>query len=416
MASNPGMVWPAYRLHPYQRQVLRDLLDLLIPPNPPKFGRGPRAVAHLPTGAGKTRVACHAACHLLNQRENEDKILVWLASSEELCQQAADNLTIAWYYLGNRPARIQRYWGNANELAYEHGFLVTSLAKLYSASHNNETLLITLATRAAAVIFDEAHQAVATTYQYITEQLLTYEPPLLGLTATPGRQAIPGGEDYQLAELFNFRKVTIYPQGYSDPVTYLIAQGYLADPQFTPITLTSDLPVQPYTDEGDYQEPTLRRIGQDPNWRREITRVTAQALQDHRRVIVFCPSLESVHQCAAELAGLGFRIGTVTGSTPSDQRQDTIQQFKSDQPDPMAMLNYSVLTAGFDAPRTSCVIVARPTMSLVLYSQMIGRAMRGLRSGGNLRCQIYTIIDTQLPGSGSVAQSFQNWEHLWQPI
>lgn len=81
----------------------------------------------------------------------------------------------------------------------------------------------------------------------------------------------------------------------------------------------------------------------------------------------------------------------------------------------MALLNYGVLTAGFDAPRTSCVVVARPTTSLVLYSQMIGRAMRGPRSGGNRKCQIYTIIDTKLNGSGSVAESFQNWEQLWQP-
>ena len=415
MVSNPETVRPAYQLHPYQRQVLHDLLEVLVPPNPPRFGKGPRAIAHLPTGAGKTRLACHAACHLLNLRGNEDKILVWLASSEELCEQAAENLTAAWYYLGNRPLHIQRYWGSANEPTREHGFLVTSLAKLYSASNNNDTLLIELATRAAAVVFDEAHQAVATTYQFITRQLLTYEPPLLGLTATPGRQAIPGEEDYRLAELFNFRKVTIDPQGHSDPVTYLITQGYLADPQFTPITLTSDLPVTAQTDQDDYQEPTLRRIGEDPNWQREITRVTAQALHDHRRVIVFCPSLESVRQCGATLAELGFRVGTVTGSTPSDQRHDTIEQFKSDQPEPMAILNYNVLTAGFDAPRTSCVVVARPTMSLVLYSQMVGRAMRGHRSGGNLRCQIYSIIDTQLPGSGSVAESFQNWEQLWQP-
>ena len=416
MVSNPEIIQPNYRLYPYQEQVLHDLLELLIPPNPPQLGTGPRAIAHLPTGAGKTRLACHAACHLLNQRGNEDKILVWLAASEELCEQAAENLTTAWSYLGNRPARLQRYWGSANGLTREPGFLVTGLTKLYSASMNSRTLLISLATRTAAVIFDEAHQAIASTYQFITDQLLTYEPPLLGLTATPGRKAIPGEEDYRLAEMFNFRKVTIDPQGHPDPVTYLISQGYLADPQFTPITLTSELPVHHQTDQGDYQEPTLRRIGQDPNWRREITRVTAQALHDHRRVIVFCPSLESVHQCAAELAALGFHVGTVTGTTPSDQRHEIIEQFKSDKPGPMAILNYSVLTAGFDAPRTSCVIVARPTTSLVLYSQMIGRAMRGLRSAGNLRCQIYTIIDTQLPGSGSVAESFQNWEQLWKPI
>ena len=415
MASNPEIVQPGYQLYQYQRQVLRELLDLLILPNQTQFGRGPRAVAHLPTGAGKTRLACHAACHLLNQQKNEDKILVWLASGEELCQQAADNLATAWSYLGNRPAHIQRYWGRANELTFEPGFLVTSLAKLYSASNNNPTLLINLATRAAAVIFDEAHQAVATTYQFVTEQLLTYEPPLLGLTATPGRKTMPGDEDYQLAELFSFQKVTIDPQGHPDPVTYLIIQEYLAEPIFTPITLTSQLPVHEPAGPSDYQEPTLRRIGQDPNWKGEITRATTEALNAHRRVIVFCPSIESVHQCAAELSARGCHIGTITGTTPYDQRHTVIEQFKSNEPDPMALLNYGVLTAGFDAPRTSCVIVARPTTSLVLYSQMIGRAMRGPRSGGNRRCQIYTIIDTKLNGSGSIAESFQNWEQLWQP-
>lgn len=415
MASNLETVQPRYGLHQYQRQVLHDLLDRLIPPNPTQFGTGPRVVAHLPTGAGKTRLACHAACHLLNQRVNEGKILVWLAAGAELCQQAADELATAWSYLGNRPVRIQRYWGSANELTDEPGFLVTSLAKLYSASGSNRTLLINLATRAAAVIFDEAHQAVAATYQFVTEQLLTYEPPLLGLTATPGRQAIPGEDDRRLAELFKSQKVTIDPQGHPDPVTFLIKQEYLADPQFTRIGLTSELPDHAPVGASDYLETTLNRVGRDPSWHREITRVTEEALNSHRRVIVFCPSLDSVHRCATDLTARGCRIDTITGTTPSDQRQTVIERFKSKEPDPIALLNYGVLTAGFDAPRTSCVIVARPTTSLVLYSQMVGRVMRGPRSGGNRNCQIYTIIDTKLDGSAAVAESFQNWEELWQP-
>lgn len=414
MAFDPTIVQPHYRLHPYQRQVLHDLLELLIPPNQAKFGMGPRAIAHLPTGAGKTRLACHAVCHLLNQRENENKILIWLAASEELCEQAAENLAEAWHHLGNRPIHIQGYWGNATHLSDEPGILVTGLPKLYAASGNNQAMLIGLATRTAAVVFDEAHQAVANTYQFVTEQLLTYEPPLLGLTATPGRKATPGNEDFQLAELFNFKKVTIDPQGHPDPVTYLIRQEYLADPQFTPITLTSELPPQAQSGPDDYPEPVLRRIGQDPKWQNEIIRVTTQALNSHRRVIVFCPSLDSVRQCANELERQRLQIGVITGLTPSDQRRTIITQFRSDDYKPMALLNYGVLTAGFDAPRTSCVIVARPTTSLVLYSQMVGRAMRGLRSGGNRRCQIYTIVDTNLPGFGSVAEAFQNWEELWR--
>ena len=74
------------------------------------------------------------------------------------------------------------------------------------------------------------------------------------------------------------------------------------------------------------------------------------------------------------------------------------------------LFNYGVLTAGFDAPRTRCVIIARPTTSLVLYSQMAGRAMRGPKAGGNLKAEIFTVADTNLPGFGSVTDAFTNWE------
>ena len=415
MTSAHDIERPHYPLHPYQRQVLYDLLEFLMPARRPISGPGPRAIAHMPTGAGKTRLACHAACHLLNQRDSEGKILIWMAASEELCDQAAEGLTEAWAHLGNRAIRVQRFWGNATELDYEPGILVTGLAKLYAASKANRELLFALASRTAAVVFDEAHQAIADTYQFVIRQLLTREPPLLGLTATPGRKALLGDEDDRLADLFSFNKVTIAPQGYPDPVTYLISQGYLADPRFTPVNLQSTVQVKPQSMTGDYTENALRNIGDDPVWRDEIVRVTSRAMQNHRRVIVFCPSVESAQDCTATLERQGVRVANVIGTTPPAQRRSIIDAFRTDDRQPMALLNYGVLTAGFDAPRTSCVVIARPTTSLVLYSQMAGRAMRGPLSGGNRRCQIYTVVDTQLPGFGSVAQAFQHWEELWSP-
>ena len=60
-------------------------------------------VAHMPTGAGKTRVACHTACSLLNRANSESKIVIWLASTEELCAQAADDLALGVGALGQSP-------------------------------------------------------------------------------------------------------------------------------------------------------------------------------------------------------------------------------------------------------------------------------------------------------------------------
>ena len=76
-----------------------------------------------------------------------------------------------------------------------------------AGSRNDYRFISHLAQAGALVIFDEAHQAIAPTFRFITEQLTTYQIPLLGLTATPGRTAQIGDEDHELADMFNARKV-----------------------------------------------------------------------------------------------------------------------------------------------------------------------------------------------------------------
>lgn len=403
-------VKPRYPLYPYQRQVLADIFSALSSPER-------RVIAHLPTGAGKTRIAAHAACRLLNAKDTEGSLVIWLASTEELCEQAADTLSHAWTYLGMREARVHRYWGNQSlDLRHiESGFLVTGLAKLRSAASHDNTLLAHLAHRAAAIIFDEAHQAVAYTYSFITEQLCSVRPPLLGLTATPGRTANLTDADYRLAEMFKHTKVTIDPKGHDNPVTYLIQNRYLADPRFVPISFEADTNISDPSPDADYSSQDLDNLGLNDERTRMIVELAEKAARRHLRTIVFCPSVESAQESAKLLQAKGVLNFVITANTPGEDRQAMIKIFKSDSRDHMVMFNYGVLTAGFDAPRTRCVIIARPTTSLVLYSQMAGRAMRGPRSGGNPKAKILTVADTNLPGFKSVVDAFTNWEELWTP-
>lgn len=406
--ENQTLINPDYALYPYQRQVLSDIIRALASPER-------RAVAHLPTGAGKTRIATHAACHLLNQKESSQTLAVWLAATEELCEQAADQLIRGWTHLGRRNAYIHRHWGT-RELdlrQLQSGFLVTGLGKLRAAASNDHTLLAHLANQVCAVIFDEAHQAVAETYAFVTEQLCSCRPPLLGLTATPGRTASWTDTDYQLAEMFNHTKVSIDPRGHDSPVTYLIQNRYLANPRFVPVQFDSDLRITNPATGSDYTPNDLERMGRDTTRTRLIAELAERAVARHPRTIVFCPSVESAQECNRLLQSRGVATSVITADTPNDYRRDIIQSFKRDSTEHMVMFNYGVLTAGFDAPRTRCVIIARPTTSLVLYSQMVGRALRGPKSGGNLRAEIFTVADTNLPGFGSVTEAFANWEELW---
>ena len=401
-------VSPEYSLYPHQRQVLRDILRALASPER-------RAIAHLPTGAGKTRIASHASCRLLNEADTDDALIVWLAATEELCEQAADELSDAWTHLGLREVHVHRYWGNRSLDLRElpSGFLVTGLANLRAASDSDYTLLAHLAGQTAAVVFDEAHQAVAKTYAFVTEQLCSTRPPLLGLTATPGRTAKLTDTDYQLARMFNETKVSIDPGGHDSPVTYLIQNLYLADPSFVPISFDSDTAVPEPEPGMDYTKDDLDGLGRDDERISKIVELAKGATARHPRTIVFCPSVESAVECNRLVQREGVLSSVVTAGTPRAERRALVDAFKGDGKEHMVMFNYGVLTAGFDAPRTRCVIIARPTTSLVLYSQMAGRAMRGPRAGGNRTAEIMTVADTNLPGFGSVTDAFTNWEELW---
>ena len=401
-------VSPEYPLYPHQRQVLRDILSALSSPER-------RAVAHLPTGAGKTRIASHTACSLLNDADTEGVLIVWLASTEELCEQAADEMSVAWRHLGLREVQVHRFWGTRSLSLRDlpSGFLVTGLAKLRAAADSDHTLLAHLAQNAAAVIFDEAHQAVARTYAFVTEQLCSARPPLLGLTATPGRTAMLTDADYRLAEMFNHTKVSIDPRGHDSAVTYLIQNQYLADPRFVPISFASDIAVTEPEPGLDYTRDDLDSLGRDDERTYKIVELAKTAAARHPRTIVFCPSVDSAVECNRLLQDEGVASQVITAGTRSDDRRTIIDAFRDDSREHMVLFNYGVLTAGFDAPRTRCVVIARPTTSLVLYSQMAGRAMRGPRAGGNRTAEIMTVADTNLPGFGSVTDAFTNWEDLW---
>ena len=407
-----------YGLYTHQRQVASALLEYLEPSV--TMGVRPdsrRVIAHLPTGAGKTRVAAHVVCHLLNSSPRGERgLVIWLANAAELCNQAYDELSLAWSHLGRWDANRHRFWGDyeADLPGISGGFLVAGLQKLWASSRESRRELIQLSSIAVVVVFDEAHLVMAPTYERIVEALQWENPPLLGLTATPGRSAGLGSEDLRLAQLFRGNKVTIDPRGHDNPVAYLIDGGYLASPLFRQVEFASAAGTVDLGDAADYGQVVLDKIGRDRRRFAAVSELVAQQLRRHNRVMVFCPSLDNAVATAEELRSRGHDAVAVTGGTDSEERTSTVRRFRAGARPAMALLNYGVFTAGFDAPVTSCVIVARPTASVVLYSQMVGRAMRGPRAGGNRNCDVWTVVDTNLPGFRSVADAFQNWEELWK--
>jgi superfamily II DNA or RNA helicase len=378
-----------------------------------------RVLLHMPTGSGKTRTAMQIIVRML--QETPGKLVIWLAYSEELCEQAAQEFEQAWVSQGDRDIQVQRFWGeyNDNDGFISEGFMVAGLSKMHSLVKRADPRLPKLADNSCLVVIDEAHQAIAETYQLVLEILAkNLDSRILGLTATPGRTWNDPEKDALLADFFNRTKVTLKIIGYKSPIDYLIAEGYLADPQFEKLEISNEnlfSPAELMELQKALEIPThiLRKLGEDDIRNLKIITKLEDLVKSHKRILVFATTVEHSALLASVLQARGHSAFSVTGATSAFDRQRVISKYKSDSDEPIILCNFAVLTTGFDAPRTSCAFIARPTGSLVLYSQMVGRALRGPKSNGNKVAKIVTVVDTALPGFRSPSEAFMNWEDVW---
>lgn len=403
-----------YGLFDHQRVAQREVADTLQQPER-------RVLLHMPTGAGKTRTAMHIVCTTL--RQHEPSVVIWLAYSEELCGQAATEFEKAWSHLGDRHVDVYRFWGAGRDLTIDDvkdGFMVAGLGKTYERAKRDGEFLARLADRAALVIIDEAHQAIAETYRFLLEYLVDRNDAttLVGLTATPGRSWNDPSIDEQLSDFFRRRKVALRVPGYESPVDYLVDHGYLAALQFRPLRYHAsgrldDTELSLLASSLDVPESILRRLAEDEQRNLVIVNAVEDLVRRHSRILVFAATVDHAGLLAVVLQARGIDASVVTATTPSDERSRAIVRYKNDDPEARVLCNYGVLTAGVDVPRTSAAVLARPTKSLVLYSQMVGRATRGPRVGGNSEAEIVTVVDTSLPGFGDMATAFNNWEDVW---
>ena len=406
------LVHASYGLFEHQRIAVHGVQELLY--KTPK-----RVVLHMPTGAGKTRMAMHVVCqHLIN---NPNTVVVWLANSEELCEQAAEEFEDAWAYLGNRSLHVYRFWG-ARTLdlhSVQEGFFVGGFPKLYALARSRLTDLAVLGDKTSLIVVDEAHKVIAPTYEVIIEGLSArqMEMPLLGLTATPGRTWNKPEADEQLASFFHKKKITLKVPGFDSPVDYLVSNGYLAEPSFRRLRYVSgnltphELKV--LADDLDVPASIMRKLAGDERRSVLIVRELEELLDRHKRIIVFATTVAHAEMLSAVLSARGHNSRCVTGETGAAQRAEYIAWYKENTEDKRIIINFGVLTTGFDAPLTSAALIARPTKSLVLYSQMVGRAIRGKTAGGNEKAEIVTVVDTALPGFGDLSTAFTNWEDVW---
>ncbi|HFT1681257.1 DEAD/DEAH box helicase [Providencia stuartii] len=327
------------------------------------------AVIVLPTGAGKSLVIAELA------RLARGRVLV-LAHVKELVEQ-----NHAKYIAYGLEADIFAAGLNRKQSQSKVVFgSVQSVARNLDSFNDNFSL----------IIIDECHRISAnekSQYQQIINNLSQYNPALkiLGLTATPYRLGSGWIYQYHYHGMIRGDENCFFHECiYELPLHYMIKNHFLVTPE------RLDMPVLQY----DFSQVSLSSAGifneQELNLsikkqKRITPKIVAQIVEyalPRQGCMIFAATVEHAKEIFGYLPEQTAAL--VTAETPAIEREAIIQQFK--QKKLHFLVNVSVLTTGFDAPHVDVIAILRPTESVSLYQQIVGRGLR--LSPGKTECLI----------------------------
>tara|TARA_Y100000590_G_scaffold98862_2_gene112484 strand:+ start:1818 stop:3539 length:1722 start_codon:yes stop_codon:yes gene_type:complete len=384
---------PFRQLFSYQSRVFYKA-DELVEKRMMKF------IIQMPTGSGKTRVAMEIASHFLNRgiEKEEPRQIIWLAEKEELLEQAIESFQNVFPHLGRKDAKIYRLYGGHKPTTFEqNSIIMANYPTLNNFLDENPDFL-----NPNLVICDEAHNAIAETYKPLIQGFNDKGAKVIGLTATPVR-GVKTKENDELREFFNDKLIPIETDegSFDSAISFLQKKGYLShvnQKKFDSANLVGSIPQNLWkiaSKARDLPDNFLKLIAENNDRNKMITIQLLEILKTKKRVLYFGTNVyQSKLMCSMMLLNEKNAVH-IDGSTPHEYRRDCIKKFKNGDID--IICNANVFTTGFDEPKIEVVVIGRPTKSIVLNQQMIGRGMRGPKMGGTEEFDLYTIAD-QLPG------------------
>lgn len=399
IVSGPIVLPP---LHDFQVEVLGGIEALLGLSETRR-----RAVVSLPTGGGKTRVTVEAAVRLVLEPLDGDRTVVWIAQTDELCEQAVQAFREVWINRGaeRTDLRIVRLWGgNANPSPSRPDEPVAVVASIQTLNSRMSQEDLSWLREPGLVVVDECHHAITPSYTNLLRWLDAYsqasredpEPPILGLSATPFRS--DDEESRRLANRFDSRWL---PSDQASLHARLREQGVLskiiAEELESGVGLSADelkgLSELVGAWEGIEFENLLEQINQRLGkvTERNEALVTRIAESEESSILLFANSVAHAEEMSARLNLEGIAAAAVSGRTPTSARRHFLEAFQSGHV--RVICNHTVLSTGFDAPKIEMILISRAVFSPVRYMQMVGRGLRGELNGGTEACRIVTVLD-----------------------
>jgi ATP-dependent helicase IRC3 len=340
-------------LRPYQQEALDSILL--------NEANGiTRQLVVLPTGAGKTVIFSH----LPIIRPQSLPMLV-LAHRAELLEQARDKILASNPHLSVEIEQAERRAGHVD-------VVVASVATL--GRNNTPRINDYPKDYFKSIIIDEAHHAAAPSYIRILDHFNS--PFILGVTATPQRS-----DSTRLIDVF---QEIVYYKSIQD----LIKDGWLSPLVGYRVKTNVDIS-QVEMQNGDYSQSQLEKTIDTPERNAHIV-ASYNNLAPFKKAIVFASGVKHAENLALSFRKASVACEVIVGTTSREEREKIFQTFSSGLT--KVIVNVGVLTEGFDEPSIEAIILAKPTRSTLLYTQIVGRGTRIFP--GKEHCIVIDIADT----------------------
>ena len=403
---------PLFPLLDYQTEVKQKCIALIA-------SGAKDLLIQMPTGAGKTRTAMEVIVDLVERADifKKGDSVIWLAHTEELCEQAIESFISVWTTRGTSNAHVVRLWGGYSPPQDQlgGGLIVAGTSRIHAMRSSNQAAFKELAERATIVVVDEAHRALAPTVEAQINSLRNSPTTLLiGLSATPARRTGPSAENTALARMFGNNLVA--PELGADPIHELRQRGVLSELERIELRYSDAKDLDESAgdsianEEDDLPESVLTVLAASVDRNIAIIEALEKRVLSTGPAIVFCCSIYHAELLGAALRLRGIRAATVDCKMRRGLRRSVIHKFSSGDID--VLLNYGVLSTGFDAPNVQTVVIARPTRSMILYSQMLGRGLRGPMMGGTKSCTLIDVRD-HLGRFGELNSLYLQFKPYW---
>jgi DNA repair protein RadD len=366
-------------LHPYQLRLKDSIISKLA------SILNPSILATMPTGAGKTVLAMEVLTDLFrnSSMRSENKLnfqAAWIVDSQELAEQSFQSFQKIWKQKGDRKVMAQRFFtpfdkplnnSNENKITFATFSLMTArITETYTQQFFSQTDLL---------IIDEAHGANAYTYEEVIKGFKKFNPnvKIIGLTATPYRN-----DDNEFQTIKGMFQTHIEIENElnekeDSPMQYLIDNGYLSKIEFQVLNSEKG------GSESDYYHQLHNSVKSE----------CEKLISNNQNTIIFAQSKAHAIALNIYLSSHNIENELIIGETPTVKRKEFLKNFGSKDSSLSVLVNYQILSTGIDVPGMNSIMILSNIDSPTLALQIIGRAMRGEKNGGNVSNTIFLTKD-----------------------